>query len=1670
MLRKAAAFADGLFNGAEREVSADAIERAIGLLQTYLRVDDAAGQTQACEALASACRGGGASAARSRELVLRLDVIPTVVAVLNVSHPTHACRAAAQLVAELASAGVSHEITSSGIARLLLYHLERSHDARLLVEGARTLAALAISADAVAELVRLKTPQLLCHLLRSTGVGARQAHASALLALGRCVEASPGLLESQTLLRVICTRAADSTLDARLAAAAALAHILEGPLQRPPLLRHHVVGVLLRCASCLDAELQLQALGGLILLVAAEPRRARPRGAHRGGEGDRGVSGRVDRCRVGDEQSVFVDAAEAEAARRARDGTLEEIILLKGSATLLAIVKATADADADATASVAAAKVKVEAMRLIEMLSREPAQRSELLAADGIRVLVDAIESGLSDAPLSANRLHGTTPASERPRGGGALSERNWPSPRAQPRLTRSDMGGMGGDLGGRGRGDAGLLRLFALAAGAISNLVAEIAARRSLLRARGVAALVAAFEASERCGERAGERCGERAGERAGERGGDLGRERRGENGRSRIDQRTGDRRREAEHECWFSAAESAAVLDARAAVRQETARALVALSAHGPIRGELLAQGAMAPLVVLLSAPVSSARSAAAAAARTLTIRFTAGALSFLLRVPEAHSVFAGGLGRCTDATSASQPADVFPGTMPAASAARGLSAGGGPPALNSALVAALVAIAASEDGETQRHAARALVLLSTNPRLGAAIAARGGLRPLVRVGYSMSSELQLGIVEALGALALEPSLGAMLDAEGATTLLEQLRHSRQQDVALSAQLALGNKEAAKMLGALVRHCPLEKLVVPVEIREVGALVKLLRERRGGSVSEQPTGNTTGNTTGNIPGQGNTVGQRKPPQLEGSSSRRLAATALANLVISTHNQRLLIECGGLRDLVSAASISGAASPNPTASGAADSPALRSECLRALANLAVSPSVRKELLSAKVLPVAIRTLQEPWPLADGSHGLVRLGHAARALGNLCADDSELAEAVRVRAGESGALKALLVLLSRAVELAGGATGREAAASGGGVRRAAPAQKKRDGSPQRPQVTRLLRDGPLRVANGGLLVEALRALAALASLEANHELISTAPQLHLATRMLCERGTRNSAQRVECLRLLLALARRRECRTQLVAQGVIESLLALLNGEHTSRREAVHAAELLATLAHDAPHRERICNAKPLPMLIRLLEPAVAGDADGAEEEGGRAIEGGRAPLGALRAIHAVVKAGREQCALALAAGLLIPSVRLARSVDKQTSAEAAALLMRIVIAEKEDERLRPREGRREEREASKGEASKGTRSVRIRVPEAQRLPVLVAMAMGANDQAQALAAMGLAALAREPRAGEGGAMDEPSAVATAALGGLVHLGGAASAETQCAALDALAALAERPHVQVALLHHGALKMLLERAATSGGGVHRDVRTLALETLRLMASNGDNLSRMHTQDFLTRLQGVARHHASSERVSEAVQKGVDAISSDLKTVSILRDIQGEQPEAHGKQGASKQQQPRLLRAGEVAAMRECVRCAGVDASIAREVAITCASIGSQPRANVAVFYKEGGIAMLSDLAGSRHKETLLEAAAALVAFSRVREAHKPMVASGCVTQLVRIASSNDPELRRLVGAAFSLLAEHRAPRTCLVQSGAVPHLLRLVRHVDHPETQVAAAKALMYMR
>ena len=67
----------------------------------------------------------------------------------------------------------------------------------------------------------------------------------------------------------------------------------------------------------------------------------------------------------------------------------------------------------------------------------------------------------------------------------------------------------------------------------------------------------------------------------------------------------------------------------------------------------------------------------------------------------------------------------------------------------------------------------------------------------------------------------------------------------------------------------------------------------------------------------------------------------RRLTACAVANLLVSAHNQRLLLECNGIRPLVSLAS-------------EAIEPELHAQCMRAIANLAVTPEYRANLLQAR--------------------------------------------------------------------------------------------------------------------------------------------------------------------------------------------------------------------------------------------------------------------------------------------------------------------------------------------------------------------------------------------------------------------------------------------------------------------------------------------------------------------------------------------------------------------------------------------------------------------------------------------------------------------------------------------------------------------------------------------
>ena len=142
--------------------------------------------------------------------------------------------------------------------------------------------------------------------------------------------------------------------------------------------------------------------------------------------------------------------------------------------------------------------------------------------------------------------------------------------------------------------------------------------------------------------------------------------------------------------------------------------------------------------------------------------------------------------------------------------------------------------------------------------------------------------------------------------------------------------ARVAQGNVEAAAALGPLVRHCPQDSPVEPIDMVTMSSLVSLLRARDDLSVSV--------------------------------AVQRLTACAVANLCVSAHNQRLLIECNGIKPLVALAS-------------SAAEPELAAQCMRALANLAVSAEYRPNMLQAKALPLLVTTLQQA-QLQGG--GLVR--------------------------------------------------------------------------------------------------------------------------------------------------------------------------------------------------------------------------------------------------------------------------------------------------------------------------------------------------------------------------------------------------------------------------------------------------------------------------------------------------------------------------------------------------------------------------------------------------------------------------------------------------------------------------------------------------------------------
>ena len=101
----------------------------------------------------------------------------------------------------------------------------------------------------------------------------------------------------------------------------------------------------------------------------------------------------------------------------------------------------------------------------------------------------------------------------------------------------------------------------------------------------------------------------------------------------------------------------------------------------------------------------------------------------------------------------------------------------------------------------------------------------------------------------------------------------VVQTLIRSTDVEVQHWARVAHGNLEAAAALGPLVAFCAADTPVEPVDMTTMSTLVSHLRARDATSTL---------------------------------AVRRLTASAVANLLVSSHNQRLVIECNGIKPLVS--------------------------------------------------------------------------------------------------------------------------------------------------------------------------------------------------------------------------------------------------------------------------------------------------------------------------------------------------------------------------------------------------------------------------------------------------------------------------------------------------------------------------------------------------------------------------------------------------------------------------------------------------------------------------------------------------------------------------------------------------------------------------------------------
>ena len=855
-------------------------------------------------------------------------------------------------------------------------------------------------------------------------------------------------------------------------------------------------------------------------------------------------------------------------------------------------------------------------------------------------------------------------------------------------------------------------------------------------------------------------------------------------------------------------------------------------------------------------------------------------------------------------------------------------------------------LVKLSRSRDADTQRHAARAIGHLAGNAQCQREIGAAGGLRPLIKCGYSRSPELQQLVVRAVANLALEPDLNKMVELEGGHQLLLTLARSKVPEVVHWSHVAQGNLEAASALGSLVKHCPSDNPVEPVDMLTMSALVGHLRQGDG-RVS--------------------------------LAVRRLTAAAVANLLVSAHNQRLLLECNGVKPLVALAH-------------EALEPELQAQCMRAIANLAVTPDYRANLLQARTLPLIVQTLKAAQMHSGGTHTFIVLTHSVRALGNMCAG-GDVAAAMQQKAAAEGAVSVLLPLLTKAKEHLSDL--RKAHVVGDRV----------------SGVDALLR-------------ETARTLSKLAQLTANRRPMVESDVLHSVIAMLStEADTTDNAVSLgvkeECLALLGQLADVPECLSSLVSDGALQSLISLLHLPDMNIETA--AAELLARLAAVSQYQSQI-SPDTIPLLVNLLHSASP-----ATQRAG------------LHALNELLFERRSNQIAALKAGAVEPCIRLARLEDDVINSHAATLLCQMVLADAEDSAGRGGGGGGRTQEAQAAPLFT-KHSGSLRLPPEQRLDMLAAMAMSANVEAHAVASMGLATMTNASDA-------NTPLIAKVALTALVRLGRSTAPNTQVAALDALSVLAEYPETQVDLVRIGALRTLLERASTPGRD-NADIRSLALTTVQHLASNGANMSALRTADVRNRLQGLTQTLYDEPAVLQAV----DAIQRSIQTISALLELQAKQRLL--RKGDVTAMADCTSAAGVEASISREVghTCAAIGSqrgnvelfiaeggiellnSLARArstaVQVECAQALSafcHWRDAHAALHKHGGLVSLVHLARSHNPDLQRHVANAFCVLAEQQGPKTYIIQAGAVPFLFAFIRSTDPEIRYLAARAVLYL-------------------------------------------